>query len=432
MSLDDPYFDDWVRDKINQLEAKTPDHLWDAIRNSSRFYIIVDRNKYLLALLVLLISTGTVGYWAFHPKQVPSNTIASIQKPAGSPSIRTSAVTLSTQPPAGSPSVKTDAGAHAQTRVTGVPVATGPDDHAAPESADVFAIALAAAQPGRTQPIGTASIAGEPAQTSAGEPAETSSKTLNAVTLETTLLAKPPTGASPAKPSGIALSASTRETSRRKIYWEAFAGPDHVVHYIKASSTQYEGYVRQVKATESSYPSFSLGLKADLPMLGENWRMQVGLRFSQINEELNYTYIQGNKTTVKYSFNTYRGIDLPILTSYTLVHSQQLEFRVSGGALFNLASWFRGDVLDTNLQPMALHIKDDTKGTPQSKVWKNSLGTSLYTSVTLYDQVVPKVQVGIEPYLRYELSPVNRAVSIYTERFVTTGLMFNIRFQLGQ
>lgn len=448
MSLNDPYFDDWVRDKINLLEAKTPDHLWDAIRNSSRFYIIVDRNKYLLTLLVLLTVTGTVGYWAFHPKSVHLNNIVATNVPV------IPATNASMKPPT-LPGAPLLGGSHTAPGGTTTEAAVGNNTAAS---------AVISSQAVDNAPIGVPSThvdelstsgawiatrppeTGENGQQDAGandafatapttnEQEAISNKALRLAAQEpnAALLSKPTLGTALNKSTGIATPAGIREHSRRKIYWEAFAGPDHVVHYIKATSTQYEGYVRQVRATESSYPSFSMGLKADLPVLGENWRMQVGLRFSQINEELNYTYVQGNKTTLKYSFNTYRGLDLPILTSYTLIHSQQLEFKVSGGALFNLASWFRGDVLDTNYQPMALHIKDESKGTPQSTVWKNSIGTSLYSSVTLYDQVFPKVQVGIEPYLRYELSPVNRAVSVYTERFVTTGLMFNIRFQLGQ
>ncbi len=432
MSLNDPYFDDWVRDKINQLEAKTPDHLWDSIRNSSRFYIIVDRNKYLLTLLVLLMVTATVGYWAFHPKAPHPSGIASTRVgdpviPAPEASRKSTTPLGGSTPPLGSPASPYERSA---TPLGGPASPHGSSPNESAVGNNTTASAVASNSVGLSPAVGK-EIVGVP---STSELEVISDKGLSVTAQEpnTTLLSKPSLGPALNKSAAIIIPARIRESSKRKIYWEAFAGPDHVVHYIKATSTQYEGYVRQVKATESSYPSFSMGLKADLPLLGENWRMQAGLRFSQINEELNYTYVQGNKTTLKYSFNTYRGLDLPILTSYTLIHSQQLEFKVSGGALFNLASWFRGDVLDTNYQPMALHIKDESKGTPQSNVWKNSIGTSLYSSVTLYDQVFPKVQVGIEPYLRYELSPVNRAVSVYTERFVTTGLMFNIRFQLGQ
>jgi hypothetical protein len=432
MSLNDPYFDDWVRDKIKQLEAKTPDHLWESIRDSSRFYIIVDRNKYLLAFLLLIVTTGAVGYWAFHPQSAtaPHNIVSTQRahpiRPA-SPSTNNSMAGLTTELP-----VKNNT-AH-QLAASRSESALGP---AAPHSESALSLAasrsesaLGSAAPRSESTVGPASASA----LGTVEPLDNPYKTLSLAAQDpgTTILSKPATSAELHKSAGMAIPVSLQSASRRKVYWEVFAGPDHVAHFIKATTTQYETYVEKVRATESSYPSFSMGLKADFPVLGVNWRMQVGLRFSQINEELNYTSIQGNILKVKYSFNTYRGLDLPVLTSYTLFHTQQLEFKVTGGALFNLATWFRGDVLDTNFKPVALHLKDDTKGAPQSTVWKRSLGTSLYSSVTLYGQVAPKLQLGMEPYVGYELSPVNRAVSIYTERFITAGLMFSARFQLGR
>lgn len=377
MNLNDPYFDDWVRDKIKQLEAKTPEHLWESIRNSSRFYIIVDRNKYLLAFLLLMVTTGAVGYWAFHPKTSDPTNIASTarrQTPSTSHSTNTAMAGSTNFTMAGSTieaSVgKTTASSAPapRTEVAGAPAAH--EDAVFPAAAWVAGGQRGSLADGRQE----TSQANDPQAESREnlfetalatvEPIDNPYKTLSFATPDpgSTELSKPATATTLNKRAGIAPPTSLQSVSRRKVYWEVFAGPDHVAHFIKATTTQYETYVEKVRATESSYPSFSMGLKADFPVLGVNWRMQIGLRFSQINEELNYTSIQGNAMKVKYSFNTYRGLDLPVLTSYTLFHTQQLEFKVSGGALFNLSTWFRGDVLDTNFQPVALHLKDDTKG----------------------------------------------------------------------
>src|SRR6201999_1937633 len=67
MSVNDPFFDAWVRDMLRQAEAHPPEHLWDAIRRDSRFYLVSERRKYLVVLLLLLLVTGSLAWWAIHP-----------------------------------------------------------------------------------------------------------------------------------------------------------------------------------------------------------------------------------------------------------------------------------------------------------------------------------------------------------------------------
>ena len=131
---------------------------------------------------------------------------------------------------------------------------------------------------------------------------------------------------------------------------------------------------------------------------------------------------------LKQSLNAYRMIDIPVMVSRTLFKTGQVQVNGSAGALFNVTSWYDGDVLDTNDVPTVIQ----TKTTQGASAWKKHIGTSLYGSLSLYDQVFKHVQATFEPYLRYDLSPVNKDQSIYKERFVTTGLMVGIRYQLGK
>lgn len=66
MRSDDKFFDAFVREKLRQSDAGVPVHLWDRIRYETRRYYIKERNKYVLLILLLLLSTGSIGYWAFH------------------------------------------------------------------------------------------------------------------------------------------------------------------------------------------------------------------------------------------------------------------------------------------------------------------------------------------------------------------------------
>src|SRR6202012_870557 len=83
---------------------------------------------------------------------------------------------------------------------------------------------------------------------------------------------------------------------RRQAYIEVYAGPDHPTHYINAANAQYKGYVQQAKGTVTPYPSFSLGVNIDLPLMSDRWRFQTGLHHFQIHEQLHYYNPSATKT----------------------------------------------------------------------------------------------------------------------------------------
>ena len=242
-------------------------------------------------------------------------------------------------------------------------------------------------------------------------------------------------------------------------YFEAYAGPDHVEHYITSSGHAYNAFVTQLRGAIQSYPSFSLGARIDLPVIRDNWRLQLGLHFAQINERMTYSNFNATKAVTevstrsvtqpgggtmvlrdtstvlvkgqifKQSLNAYRMLDIPVLISHTVIKTGQVQVNGSVGALFNVTSWYNGDLLDTTGLPLVIDGKTATQGVG---AWKKHIGTSLYGSLSLYDQIFSRVQATFEPYLRYDLSPINRDLSVYKERFVTTGLMLGIRYQLGK
>jgi hypothetical protein len=465
MSPNDPFFDEWVRDKLGRMEARSPDHLWNSIRDTSRFYFIVDRNKYLLVLLLLIGATGGIGYWAFHPPDAHPARLVSVQRvargvnPAGSGGAARKAATNAAR------AMNATNAAIAANATSALAGGNSVSTYARESSAAVAAASVNADVREPSTNLGTVEPSTNADAVEPPTPGAAWTLAANAgATKASDIVPSFPTRDNMTLASAVTGSTAWKPILRTKkhIYLEAYAGPDHVAHYISASSSQYISYVKQVRHAETSYPSFSTGVKVDIPIFGDDWRMQLGIRYAQINERLNFFNANATQTIAqistrrvvesvgdtvlvkdtsqvttkapyaKHSLNTYRSIDLPVIFSYTLIHAQQLQLRASAGALFNIASWYRGDIEDTNYLPVTLHVKDPGSGSAESAQWKKSIGTSLYGSMTLYYALAPKIQIGFEPYLRYELSTINKDISVYKERFVTTGLMLSIRYQLGR
>jgi len=473
MSENDPFFDAWVRDKLQQAEVRTPEHLWEFIRKGSRRYGIAERNKYLLFVTLLLGITSGIGYWAFHP--VAHGHVYALASSA------TRGATLSTADADGRRKFAAADGMEhsgvAGSRTTGSRT-TGL------RTAGSRTIDAAASGVMTTGEIGGTKVDAPMADAPMADP-----QTVQANSFQTTAPAQADREALNTPPDEQArplhLISNTGDLSlfsrgsameqlmqgsatvgltplhliyKRHTYLEFYAGPDHVTHYITASNKAYIAYVQKAKATESSYPSLSIGMRVDMPLIGDNWRLQSGLHYSQINERLTYANFNDTKTvaevsvrrvvqsigdtvllkdttsltykgqSLKQSLNAYRRLDIPVIVSRTLLRRGPVQVNTSAGALFNITSWYNGDILDTNYVPIALH-SSTRKGVA---AWKSTIGTSLYGSIAIYDQLTSHIQATLEPYLRYDLSPVNKETSIYKEKFVTTGLMFGIRYQLGK
>lgn len=477
MSLNDPFFDAWVRDMLRQAEARPPEHLWDAIRRDSSFYVVKERHKYLLVLLLLLLVTGSLAWWGIHPlvrETDDLNRVAVAKReasaPAGRPVLSGHRAAMEEgrlTPPDGA-----RAGANGAMSERG----TMPADGAMPSKGALVANG-AAPVGGAASAVGAMSTSGamavdataatNDAVNSAAAPPTSDATQLSNATLASDAL---PAGLKPA-PVGSVLALNP-ETSplrsnarpilslqhKKHTYLELYAGPDHSTHYITAANPQYKNFVQQTKGSVTPYPSFSMGVNVDLPLFSDYWRIRTGLHFFQINEQLHYynpsatktvnqvttrsvtqpsgqvvlvsdtTHVTYKGTYVKQSLNAYRGVDVPVIVSRVLVGNPQFQLEGSAGTLLNLASWYTGDILDTTGEPAALH-----RGAAHTaSTWKKNIGASLYGSLSIHDQLTSRIQISLEPYIRYELGTINQDVTVYKERFVTTGLALGLRYALGR
>ena len=491
MSGTDPFFDAWVRDKLLHTEARTPEHLWEKIRKRSRHYVIMERNKYLLILLLLLGSTAGTGYWIFRPtlqSGLTGEKMAAAPTSAMTPGAMTSGTIASGAMTSGTMSSGTIASGAMTSGTPASAAASTPAmmSHEMTPAMSSDVSANTAMVPGNRKADGGAAY-GDPTNenaTAATNRLSTDAPPTEGPTIDAPastydlanasandnlrddlqaiapfpLTPAPPRITADARTSVAPTSTLIRVRPANHAYFEAYAGPDHVNHYITSSGHAYNGFVTQMRGAIQSFPSFSIGARVDLPVVRDNWRLQLGLHYAQINEKMTYSNFNATKAVTqvstrsitqpgggtmvlrdtstvlvkgqifKQSLNAYRMFDIPVLISHTVIKTGQVQVNGSVGALFNVTSWYNGDVLDTTGLPVSI----DTKTTQGTGAWKKHIGTSLYGSLSLYDQIFSRVQATFEPYLRYDLTPINRDLSVYKERFVTTGLMLGIRYQLGK
>src|SRR5205823_7334112 len=116
---------------------------------------------------------------------------------------------------------------------------------------------------------------------------------------------------------------------------------------------------------------------------------KTGINYSQINEK--FSFIQTNLVQVTYiidpvrgdttgsytvrgsryktTYNHYRTLDIPLLMGYELGNGR-LHANINAGAIINVYSWQKGDILDTSFQPVSITTG---KGV-SSYQYKNNLG----------------------------------------------------------
>lgn len=132
-------------------------------------------------------------------------------------------------------------------------------------------------------------------------------------------------------------------------------------------------------------------------------------------------------TLIKKTFNHFRSIDIPLLAGYEL-ETYKWIFSVNGGAIFNIVSWQKGDILNPALDPVSI----TTGSKDQYKAFRTNTGISLTANLGFYYKLPNHSQILIEPYFRYPLKSV--AIDDYPleEKHLTGGIRVGLRLPLGR
>lgn len=246
-----------------------------------------------------------------------------------------------------------------------------------------------------------------------------------------------------------------KNAAGNKKYWEVYAGPDQVFNdYKNFGDTSSYNYLQRRKASTQFTSAFSAGIR--FTRVFENgMAVRSGLNYSQINEKFNYTnpnelkfvtvitkrvvvrspgdtlyfsdtlQYQQSVTHVKTTYNHYRNIDIPISIGYELGNGK-IHANINAGVIINIYSWYKGDVLDTSYQPITI----TTGKTTSQYQYKTNIGVGFLGGFSLYYRMSDKFHLLLEPYFRYNLSPMSKENLNIQQKYHTAGVRLGVRIDL--
>jgi hypothetical protein len=238
-----------------------------------------------------------------------------------------------------------------------------------------------------------------------------------------------------------------------KKYIEFYAGPDFGLRSFSSFSadSNSNNYIQRRKESAKFASAFSAGLRYT-KVFNNGMSLRSGINYSQINEKFQYInerdiryilvitprqiIVGGNTVTIydtlrytetgkriKTTYNRYRSIDVPLQLGYEFGNGR-LHTNISAGAIINLYSWQKGDVLDSAYQPVSI-----TTGKGSSLYgFKTNIGVGFLGSVSVYYRLRPRLHLLAEPYFRYNLQPMTRDNQNVTQKYSTLGLRLGVRW----
>ncbi|MGB4846178.1 MAG: hypothetical protein WBP16_17045 [Ferruginibacter sp.] len=232
-----------------------------------------------------------------------------------------------------------------------------------------------------------------------------------------------------------------KNASGNKKYFEFFIGPDYAFKSLQ--DTGNSAYLQKRKESTSFRSAFSAGIRYT-KVFNNSMSIRGGVTYSQINEKFKYsegnviqvTYIiNANGDTIgsysttgtryKTTINRYRSIDIPLVVGYELGNGR-LHANINAGAVVNIYSWQKGDVLDTAGRPV--NISTGKNSSPYQ--FKTNAGIGFIAAVSVYYKLNDRLHLMAEPYFRYNFSPMNKESITLKQKYQTAGLRLGVRLDL--
>jgi hypothetical protein len=239
---------------------------------------------------------------------------------------------------------------------------------------------------------------------------------------------------------------------RRDLYLETYFSPDYNIRSLSASGTSGT-YIDERNATENYRTSFSAGARL-VKNLGEKTLLKGGINYTQINERLRIVtenskqltqvitirtvvrspgdtlfvrdtmFYEQTGTRYRTTYNRYRFIDVPVIFSYEFGNPELMHFAVNAGPVFNIISFYNGEVMDTAYKPLAISTASGTN----ANNWRNNIGMGVFASVSIFKKLNDRIHLFGEPYVRYNLNPVTQQNNFVKQRYLITGMQLGIRY----
>ena len=231
---------------------------------------------------------------------------------------------------------------------------------------------------------------------------------------------------------------SEKDAAGNKRYFEIYGGPDYAFRSI--TDTGNSTYLQKRKESSRFSSAFSVGARYT-KVFGNGMSFRTGINYSQINEKFKFAegniiqvvYIvnsngdtTGSYTTTgtryKTTHNKFRTIDVPLLIGYELGNGR-FHVNFNAGAMVNIYSWQKGDVLDSSYKPVNI----TTGKTSSAYQFKTNVGIGFIGSVSVYYKLNSRLHIFAEPYFRYNFSPASKADLTIKQKYNTAGLRLGLR-----
>lgn len=246
-----------------------------------------------------------------------------------------------------------------------------------------------------------------------------------------------------------------KNAAGNKKYWEVYAGPDYAFERYKSyGDTASNNYLQKRKASTKFASAFSAGVRYT-KVFNNGTSVRAGVNYTQVNEKFIYfnpneikyvtvittrvvirapgdtIYIndtlqyQQTGSRTKTTYNRYRNIDIPLVIGYELGNGK-IHANINAGVIINVYSWYKGDVLDSLYQPVSITTG---KGNTIYQ-FKNNIGVGFLGSISVYYKMTDNLHLVLEPYFRYNLSPMSKQNLNLQQKYNIAGLHAGVRFDL--
>lgn len=239
---------------------------------------------------------------------------------------------------------------------------------------------------------------------------------------------------------------------RRDFYLEVYVSPDYNVRSLQTANTP-GNYLADRNAVENYRTSYSGGVRL-VKNLGEKTLLKAGVNYTQINERLRMVsenskqltqiitirtvvrspgdtlfvrdtmYYEQSGTRYRTTYNRFRFLDIPVIFSYEFGDPELMHFAVNAGPVFNIISFYNGEVMDTTYRPLAISTKAGTN----ANNWRSNIGMGMFASVSIFKKLNSRIHLFGEPYVRYNFNPVTQHNNFIKQRYFITGMQLGVRY----
>ena len=233
-------------------------------------------------------------------------------------------------------------------------------------------------------------------------------------------------------------------------YIEPFSGP--IIGFKKVTNnTATAAYLQQKDSSENMRIGYTAGVNIVKP-ISEHFVLKTGVWVSQINERFSYKTENEIKTTTVVTVrniirapgdtlrisdtssvqqigykntvvgNHYKTLDIPVVIGYEFGKGS-LKFGINAGVIVNVKHGFEGAVYDSSLT--AININKET-----NNVYKTNIGLGLYAGFRVAKDINDKTQLFIEPHFRYNLSNMTTPNTSFNQKINVTGVNIGLRIKI--